>query len=78
MKTQISIKRARDIDAPNARYVTLLRQTAEDSETITVHTDAQGHGLWVDGVQIAGLSQFRVGRDPSAAYRRYFDSIENK
>lgn len=64
--TKISVRIAYDIDATNAYYVTV------NGKTVTVHTDPRGRGLWVDGKQIEGTSQFAAGKDPAAAYRRYF------
>jgi hypothetical protein len=66
MSTKISVKSARDIDGANAYYVTV------DGETVAVHTNQRGYGLWIDGKQVEGTSQFSVGKNAAAAYRRYF------
>lgn len=70
METIVSVKTARDIDATNAYYVTVV-EFGEKTE-YTVHTNTHGHGLWIDGKQVEGTSQFNAGRNPAAAIRRYF------
>lgn len=62
----VSVKQAIDIDATNAFYVTV------DGETVTAHTDPHGNGLWIEGKQVEGKSQFSAGRNPASAMRRYF------
>lgn len=66
MENKITVKIAGDVDAPNAYAVTV------DGTTYTVHTNERGCGLWIDGKQILGTSQFNAGEKPAAAYRRYF------
>lgn len=70
--TQISVRQARDIDADNAYYVTVTTDFDARPHTYTVHTNRHGQGLWIDGRQIEGTSQFSIGRNAAAAYRRYF------
>lgn len=66
MAQKLSVKIAGDIDHTNAHYV-----TDENGEHV-VWTNERGHGLWIDGKQVAGTSQFNAGKNPSAAIRRYF------
>lgn len=64
--TTISVKQARDIDHANAYTVTT------DNETYTIWTNDNGRGLWINGRQIEGTSQFDAGRHPDSAIRHYF------
>lgn len=73
MKPQISVKAARDIDATNAYYVTITQ--FGESKTVTAHTNPQGGGLWIDGEQVEGTSQFHARRNPASAMRRYFERV---
>jgi allophanate hydrolase subunit 2 len=70
MDTKISVKQARDIDATNAFTVTV--QDEFETKTYDVHTNSNGHGLWIDGKQVEGTSQFSAGKNPASAIRRYF------
>ena len=68
MATKISLKRDIHIDAANAYTATV------DGETLTLSTNDNGKGLWIDGQQVEGTSQFSAGKDVAAAYRRYLKS----
>jgi hypothetical protein len=70
MNPKISVKTARDIDATNAAYVTV--KTITETNKYVVRTDARGRGLWIDGQQVEGLSQFNAGKNANSAYRRWF------
>lgn len=69
----ISVKQARDVDACNAYLVTITDEMGVTKQT--VHTNDHGEGLWIDGKQILGAAQFRAGRDPAHAIRRYFQGL---
>jgi len=61
-----SVRQARDVDATNAYTVTV------DSQHVgTAHTDSYGNGLWLNGKQVEGTSQFDAGKNPREAIRRY-------
>lgn len=70
MSKKISIREAHDIDAENAYRV------ATDEKIVVVHTNEKGNGLWVDGRQVEGTSQFslRGVSDKAAKIRRYFSN----
>lgn len=70
---KISVKVARKIDRPYAYLVTVRDDFGVD--TVTVYTDANGEGLWIDGGQVEGAAQFslRGKKDPRRAIRRYFE-----
>lgn len=74
MNTQrkVSVKQAPDVDATNAYAVTVTDNLNGTTWTATVHTDKNGRGLWADGQQVEGQSQFSAGKNPAAAIRRYF------
>jgi len=67
---KVSIKRANDVDATNAYTVTIQQWGMTDVQN--VHTGPNGRGLWVNGQQVEGNAQFRAGKNPAAAIRRYF------
>lgn len=75
METKISMKIAIDIDAANAFYVTETDALTGERKVYAVHTDLHGRGLWIDGKQILGASQFSAGRNPREAIRKYFRSV---
>jgi len=70
MTGSITIRQCRDVDAANAFLVTIT--TDLDTRQHNVHTNPRGEGLWVDGVQVLGTCQFRAGKNPREAIRRYF------
>lgn len=63
----IKVTPAGDIDRENAHYVTV------DGTTYALGTDREGNGLWVDGKQVLGTSQFTLNgvKDKAAKLRRY-------
>lgn len=65
MANKITLKQNIHIDTANAYTATV------DGETFTMSTNDKGHGLWIDGRQVEGTSQFSAGKNASAAYRRY-------
>ena len=69
---KVSVKTAYDIDAHNAAYVTVIDGILDETHEFTVNTDKRGSGLWIDGKQTLGTCQFSAGKNPNAAYRRYF------
>ncbi len=70
---KVSVTVAPDIDAENAYYVEVLEEYDDEPKRFTIHTNRQGRGLWVDGKQIEGTSQFDLHvKDKSAKIRRYF------
>lgn len=73
MNNQISIRQANDIDATNAYYVTTTDPIGRTT-TVVAHTNSAGRGLWIDGRQVEGTSQFSAGRNAAAALRKYFQS----
>jgi hypothetical protein len=73
---RVSVKQARDVDAPNAYLVTITDEMGLVTNQ-TVHTNAHGEGLWANGKQILGTAQFSVGRDPARAIRRHFERKES-
>ena len=68
MATKITLKQNIHIDAANA-YTAIV-----DGEELTLSTNDNGKGLWINGRQIEGTSQFSAGKDPAAAYRRYLQN----
>lgn len=69
MNARVSVSKAKDVDAPNA-YRVVVTDSGEVLEDVTVNTNNQDEGLWIDGQQIEGTSQFEfVG---SHSYRSYF------
>ena len=73
--TKVSVKQANDIDAANAYYVTLTDTLTGEVEEFTVHTNADGDGLWKNDQQIAGTSQFSLRgiADKASKIRREFE-----
>jgi hypothetical protein len=69
MLPKLSVKRAYDVDAPNAYTV------IKWDKSHTVHTNQMGEGLWFDGKQIEGTSRFCVGKDPARTIRNYFEKF---
>lgn len=68
MAPRTSVHAALDVDATNAYNVEV------DGHFIgTVHTDSHGHGLWIDGCQVEGTSQFDAGKSAREAIRRYVE-----
>jgi hypothetical protein len=74
-KNRVSVTKASDIDAPNAYYVECTDWLDGEETTYTVHTNAQGDGLWVNGRQREGIAQFSLRniRNKAAKIRRYFE-----
>ena len=68
---KISVKSARDVDAANAYFVTVTG-LGDHQDQFDVHTNRRGRGLWIDGKQFAGTSQFSIGQNAREAIRRYF------
>lgn len=70
MSKKISVREAYNIDAENAYRVTAAEKT------VVVHTNESGNGLWIDGQQVEGTSQFslRGVSDKPAKIRRYFSN----
>ena len=73
---KISIKQNIHIDAANAYDVTVTDYLTGQKTNYEVHTDSNGNGLWVDGKQVVGLSQFNCGKKPTDAIRRYFNKTQ--
>ena len=69
MRTKISVKVARTVDRTNAHEVTIIDRMGETTIK-TAWTNKGGEGLWVDGDQVMGTSQFRF--DGTASIRAYF------
>jgi hypothetical protein len=67
---KVSVKQANDVDATNAYTVTVTEYG--ETQTMTVHTNSHGNGLWINGQQTLGTTQFRAGKNAAAAIRRYF------
>lgn len=42
------------------------------SETMDVSTNKNGEGLWINGTQSLGTSQFSTGKNAGQSIRRYF------
>lgn len=71
MSRKVSVQIAADIDGANAHYVTIT--DGDYSRTVAVHTNRSGEGLWEDGRQIAGTSQFDLNvKDQAAKLRRFY------
>ena len=74
MNKRISVKQ-NSSDFTNAYTVT---ETVDygagvvETNVFTVHTGPTGNGLWINGVQVEGNSQFSAGARPGEAIRRYF------
>ena len=76
MANKVSVKVAIDIDACNAHYVIYINEYGETKE-VTVATNRNGEGLWIDGRQIEGTGQFDLNvKDQAAKLRRYFRDVE--
>lgn len=73
MYKKISVKRNSNADQKNSGnfYIVTITQFGEPTRH-NVHTDQHGEGLWIDGQQVEGTAQFRVGQNAAAAIRRYF------
>lgn len=70
MQRKVSVRQAGDIDHTNA-YAVTVTEFDETTEHV-VWTGNDGKGLWIDGHQVEGRSQFSAGKNASAAIRRYF------
>lgn len=75
-KIKITMRLARDVDHKNAFEVT-VHHTEYASEGFTVWTNDDGDGLWIDGEQEYGTSQFSAGKNPRETIRRIFDKRIN-
>jgi len=73
---RVSVKQARDVDAANAYLVTITDELGNVTKQ-TVHTNDHGEGLWIDGQQVLGTSQFSAGSCPARAIRRHFERKES-
>jgi hypothetical protein len=72
METKISVKKSQySNDVYNVTVTTKLYGEPE-TKTFSVETNGNGEGLWIDGRQVEGTSQFSGGKNPAAAIRRYF------
>lgn len=72
MPRKVSVQTATDIDGANAYYVTITDDYSEP-RTVAVHTNRSGEGLWEDGRQVAGKSQFDLNvKDRAAKLRRFY------
>ena len=72
-KPTVSVKRAYDVDHINAYTVTVNDPNDPEGRLqVTAWTGPDGTGLWEDGRQIEGHSQFSAGKNASAAIRRYY------
>jgi hypothetical protein len=71
MKNTVSVKKF-DIASPYANAFTVT--VANDYETVEyeVYTNEKGNGLWIDGKQSLGTTQFNAGKNPAAKIRRLF------
>lgn len=74
MAIKLSVKRNKTVDAPNAYTVTVTSDepTFGCKLEYEVHTSERGEGLWIDGKQCEGTTQFHAGKQPREAIRRYF------
>jgi hypothetical protein len=70
MTTKISVKQTKNVDFTNAYTVKI--ETDYELETIEVHTNEAGEGLWINGNQTLGTCQFSAGTNPRENIRNYF------
>jgi len=68
---KIRLKVANDIDRHNAYTAKIIAMPLDDVLILTLWTDSRGQGLWINGMQALGTSQFDIGKNAAAAYRRY-------
>ena len=72
-KNKVSMKADNNSGADNC-YIVTITPPYGNMVTVTAWTNEQGNGLWIDGKQIKGTSQFYTnGRNVAAAMRRYFE-----
>ena len=70
----LHVEVAIDIDQTNAYYVTFT-DLGGKQHAYTCYTNKAGKGLWIDGEQVLGTSQFYAGKNPREAIRRYFKAL---
>lgn len=69
---KVSLRKNKSIDANNAYRVTTIDDVTGEAEVMDVHTSSRNEGLWINGSQVEGTSQFTfVG---SHSYRSYFQN----
>ncbi len=70
--TKIKVQKT---DLPNVFIMTTI-DIVGTTQVRMVSTNDQGEGLWVDGLQLFGTSQFSGGKNIREAIRRHFASIK--
>lgn len=73
METRISVKQDIHSNQENGYIVTVDNPYTGEKKTLHVNTDQHGNGLWIDGKQTEGTTQFRFRN--SNSYRRYFTAM---
>lgn len=68
MYSKISVKQRNNMHFA----VTVTNAFTDEINTMDVHTNIAGEGLWIGGKQTLGTCQFSAGKNPREAIRRFF------